>query len=168
MGSTGYPAGMTAAQAKAEEFRGCEILHQSGNWTIARTEKDHIGLWYQKTWGNSRSGVCVKTMHIKMGPGVPPKGIAKQYLEYYNGDADEAGGTYGADDLRKALEGPQTPTLRPGDKVHLRGEWEWSDGVPQEGTYVFLKGYRFRRFDGITCRFAKNWKQSYKYTWERA
>lgn len=174
MGSTSY-RGMTAGEAKDRELTGCDILAKSGNWYVYRSrhgehpEKNPVGLTYfiVRRFGD---GVNVKAVDITGGPySIPPASIVRTYLAYYDGDIDKAGGPYGAPILRKALE-PRL-TLTHGDVVTVAAEdaygtpWgNWTDGPPVAGTYTFIRGYRFRRSDGIAVRFPKDWKSRWTYT----
>ena len=172
MGTTVYPAGLTRDQVRDREFIGLTVTARKGNWVIACNDDGRPYLCYTRITGSIASGLAVKTMTIQEGPayGNPPRALALEYLAYFDGDADAAGGAYGAPMLREAIEGRSrtgTVTLSRGDRITVdQGDSTWSDDQPITGTYTFIKGYRFRRQDGVGVVFPKNWKRT--YTWKRA
>ncbi len=161
MGWTGY-YGLTAQEAIAAEMRGTEIIKRSGNWIVFRNQYGHVGLTHFLTQ-RSRDEVFVKDVDITMGPGiVPPRAIAQAYVDLYDGDIDKAGGHYGADVLREALEKRSQKDkvdIKPGATFALDTEGTWSDGEPMRGEYTYLGKYRARRDDGITVKLPRWWRR---------
>lgn len=169
MGWTGYP-GLTAREAVEFELRGVQVLKRSGNWAVWRNDSGYVGLTYfitQRSGGRHAPTVAVKPVDIGMGPGVtPPKAVAVEYLKHYNGDVETAGGTYGADLLRKAVEPkrkPHTPIL-PGYTVFTIPDTytgQWSDNVPMAGTYIWLGRYKAQRSDGARVTLPRWWRKAW-------
>lgn len=168
MGTTVYPAGLTRDQVRDREFTGLTVTARKGNWTIACNDDGRPYLCYTRITGSIANGLAVKTLTIYEGPayGNPPRTLAQAYLDYFDGDADAAGGTYGAPMLREAIAGRSrtATTLTPGDRINVATTGEWSDGKPFPGVYTYLKGYRFRRSDGAQVRFSKTWRRSYDWS----
>lgn len=153
--------GMTADELRAEELRGCTIVKKTGSWYLITREGmgQPAALIYfmARRYGDE---VAVKDVSIEMGPGVtPPRAIAKAYVDFFGGDIDKAGGTYGADLLREALEGSPTAKIKVGDTFRFEGERQWSDGHPWAGEYVWLGKYRALRSDGRTVQLPRSWRR---------
>lgn len=172
MGWTGYP-NMKAQEAIAEELRGTEVLARSGNWVMWRNSHEHVGLTYFLT--ERKDGyVYVKGVDITMGPGkIPPRTIARKYLAEYGFDYDAAGGTYGADLLRRASEFVPRTKVIPGHTAFRIPEDEygltWADDVPMAGEYVWLGGFRaLRMVDRQHVRLPRNWRRRWLYAEELA
>lgn len=151
--------GLNAQESIAAEMAGTEIIKRQGDWICFRNRHGHVGLVYFLTQRHGHE-VAVKDVDITMGPGVvPPRVVAKVYVDLYDGDVEKAGGTYGADLLREALA-PKKPTanIKPGDSFWFDTEQSWSDGRAMRGEYVYKGKYRAERYDGATVRLPRNWR----------
>jgi hypothetical protein len=93
----------------------------------------------------------------------PPPSLARKLVELYNGDIDKAGGSYGAANLRRALQ-PQPKAPRVGDTLTFNaGAETWSDGVAVTGTYIYLGKYRARRTtDQRVVGLPRTWRRIYR------
>lgn len=164
MGSTSY-TNTTAEAAKQMELIGCEVLARSGNWYIFKNPSGYIGLTHfiVQRYGNE---VNVKAVDITMGPLVtPPKSIAKKFVAYYNGNAYEAGGEYGAPVLRQALSenGKAPKKYARGDKFVVEHLGHWDSGAPVSGTYTFISAFRARRETGEYVRLPRTWRRTWNH-----
>lgn len=169
MGWSGH-AGLTAREAVEFELRGTDVLKRVGNWVVWRNKSGHVGLTHfltRRSGGRRDPYVAVKAVDITMGPGsTPPKSVVVEYLKHYDGDVEAAGGTYGADILRKALAPKAKPAaIVPGDTFTIPADEygrTWDDGQPLAGDYVWLGKYRARRaWDGVMVRLPRYWRRAW-------
>lgn len=161
MGYTGYSTSDTQ-YALAQEMGSTEVLAASGNWRLWRNTHGYTGLTYfivERAAGR----VYVKGVDITEGPfATPPAHLARKLVAAHGGDVDAAGGHFGADLLRKALQ-PRRKVAK-GDLVRVtKGAGHWAPGVGVAGDYRFAGGYRAWR-EGIGyVRLPRDWRTAWEW-----
>ncbi len=144
MGWTGYGPGVTADEAKRAEFgTSHEVVAKSGNWWLlvpTYPEAKYPAVLAYFLTSREGGGIAVKSMDVTMGCGTPPTSIARKYVEYWGGDIEKAGGSYGVEPLREALSRKKI-SLKKGDTFTLANTHRTYPGGSADGTYTYEGGY---------------------------
>lgn len=156
MGSTGY-VGLNAAEAKARELWGLDILASSGSWHVCRNPHGWVFMAHTIV-RRYKDETVVKTVTSDMGPGAtPPQRLFRLWLRERG---DQPFGTYEADWVEscEAEYARRSRTLKAGDTFTVASPWSFRDGVTED-TFVLVARYRARRkSDGRLVQLPKRFR----------